>query len=135
MALFTWNDSYSVNIREIDDQHKILVKLINDLHDAMKVGKGKEVMGTTIKELVDYTAYHFDHEEKLFTSNGYPESSQHKAIHEKLIAEVKTLQKNYESGNTVISMEVMNFLKDWLSGHIMGTDKKYSSFLNAKGIV
>lgn len=134
MALFSWDNSYSVNIREIDEQHKVLIKLINNLHDSMKVGKGKEALGPILNELVDYTVYHFGHEEKLFTDNGYPESSQHKAVHAKLVEQVKAIKKDYESGNAVMTIEVMHFLKDWLSGHIMGTDKKYSSFLNAKGI-
>ena len=134
MALFNWNASYSVNVRELDEQHKVLIKLINELHDAMKVGKGKEALGPVLKELVDYTVYHFGHEEKLFSGNGFPDSKQHKEIHAKLVEQVRDIQRNYESGNTVLTMEVMNFLKEWLSGHIMGTDKKYSSYLNAKGI-
>ncbi len=134
MALFNWNAQYSVNVKEIDDQHKVLIKLINDLHDAMKAGKGKDILGTILNELVQYTVKHFSYEENLFESKGYPDSKAHKEVHKKLIAQVTTLKNNFDNGNEVISMDVMNFLKEWLSGHIMGTDKKYSSHLNAQGV-
>ena len=134
MALFNWNDSYSVSIKAIDEQHKVLIGLINDLHDAMKIGKGKEVLGPILEELVNYTVYHFGHEERLFTSNGYPDSANHKATHVKLIQQVKDIKNDFDNGKTVLSMEVMNFLKDWLGNHIMGTDKKYVPFLTSKGI-
>jgi hemerythrin len=134
MALFTWSNEYSVNIKEIDEQHKVLIDLINELHDKMKVGKAKEVLGDILEKLIDYTVYHFNHEEKLFTSNGYPDSSIHKTVHIGLVQQVKDIKKNFEGGNVVLSMDVMNFLKGWLGNHILGTDKKYSSFLNSKGI-
>ncbi len=134
MPLLNWDNNYSVNIQEIDNQHQLLIKLINELHDAMKIGKGKEALGSILNELVNYTVYHFGYEEKLFSTYGYSESIQHKAAHDKLVEQVKQIQKEYESGKTVFTLEVMNFLKDWLSGHIVGTDKKYSSFLNSKGI-
>lgn len=134
MPLFNWNAQYSVNVKEIDEQHKKLVDIINELHDSMKVGKGKETLGTILNELVDYTIKHFSYEENLFSSKGYPESKDHKNVHAKLVNQVKALKSDFESGKAVMTMDVMNFLKDWLSEHIMGTDKKYSSFLNAQGI-
>lgn len=134
MALLSWNANYSVNVREIDDQHKNLVRLLNDLHDGMRVGKGKEILKPILDELVNYTVYHFNHEEKLFTSTGYPEIIKHKAEHTNLIQQVNRLKSDLESGKTVLTMEVMNFLKDWLNNHIVGSDKKYSSHLNSNGI-
>jgi len=134
LALFNWNDSYSVNIKDIDSQHNVLFGLINQLHDEMKVGKGKEILGKIIDELVEYTVYHFDFEEKLFTGHQYPDSAAHKKAHIVLIQQVKSLKENYDSGRTILTMEVMNFLKDWLGNHIQGTDKKYSSYLNGKGV-
>jgi hemerythrin len=134
MALFNWSNEYSVNIKEIDEQHKVLISLINELHDKMKVGKAKEVLGDILDKLIDYTVYHFKHEENLFASNGYPDSNIHKTVHVGLVQQVKEIKKNFEGGKVVLSMEVMNFLKGWLGNHILGTDKKYSSYLNSKGV-
>ncbi len=134
MALFSWDKSYSVNINSIDAQHKKLIDLINNLHDSMRQGKGKEVLGSIFNELASYTIYHFNHEEELFAKYDYAERNRHKAEHEKLIVQINELKNNYNKGSNVLTMEVMNFLKMWLSDHIMGSDRKYSSFLNQKGV-
>ena len=73
MALLSWNDTYSVKIRKFDDQHKKLIDLINQLHDSMLVGKGKDVMGEVMNSLVDYTKTHFTAEETLMRLHNYPD--------------------------------------------------------------
>ena len=134
MALFNWSNNYSVGVLEIDSQHKVLVGLINDLHDGMKQGKGKEALGGVLAELVRYTVYHFGFEEKILEGAKYPDLVEHKRTHKDLVAQVQKIKSDYEAGKTVLSMEVMSFLKDWLGNHILGTDKKYSSHLNSKGV-
>lgn len=134
MALISWNENYSVKIKDIDDQHKKLVDLINELHEAMKSGRGKEVIGKTLSELVKYTSHHFSFEEKLFTQHNYPEARTHTKTHQDLIDQLNEFISKYESGQSTLSIELMNFLRDWLTNHIMGTDKKYTAFLNSKGI-
>lgn len=134
MALMTWSDSLSVNIKEIDEQHQKLVGMINDLHDAMKVGKGSDVTGTILTGLVQYVAVHFAAEEKLMKAHSYPEFLKHKAEHENLTKQAMELQKQFNEGKPVLTVELMNFLKNWLTTHIQGTDKKYGPFLNGKGI-
>jgi hemerythrin len=123
-----------VNIKEIDLQHQKLVELINNLHDGMKAGKGKEILGEILSELVNYTSFHFAFEEKLLEKYVYPETIAHKRQHSDLVGQVLAYKESYESGKTVLSIEIMNFLKDWLTTHITGTDKKYSTFLNSKGV-
>ncbi|AFN73859.1 Hemerythrin HHE cation binding region [Melioribacter roseus P3M-2] len=134
MPLFRWTDSYSVNIKSIDEQHKKLLDIINELHEAMKAGKGKEALNKIFNELVDYTRTHFSFEEKLMEKYGYSESALHKQTHQNLIKQLNELKENYEKGNTNLSINVMNFLQDWLIGHIQGSDKKYTAHLNAKGV-
>lgn len=134
MPLFQWTPDLSVNIKEIDTQHKKLIDLINLLHDSMKTGKGKDVMGKVLKELTDYTVYHFNTEEKLFEKHGYPEYLQHKRMHDDLTKQVKDIKSRFEAGQVTITVEVMSFLKDWLNNHIRQSDKKYSAFLNSKGV-
>jgi len=134
MTLITWSDNYSVKVKEIDNQHKKLADLINQLHDAMKEGKGKEIIGNVLNELVNYTVYHFGYEEKLFDKYGYPEAKIHAREHNDLVEKVKLYVKDYQSGKGVLTLEIMNFLRGWLMNHIGDTDKKYSSFFIAKGL-
>ncbi len=134
MALMTWDDSFSVGVKRIDDQHKKLVGMINDLNEAMRQGKGKDVIGKIITGLVEYTVTHFSLEERLFTQVGYADAPAHKKTHEAFVAKVTKFKKDFESGRIAMSVEVMNFLSDWLKTHIKGTDKQYSSLFIEKGI-
>ncbi len=135
MAFMNWSDEFSVNVKEIDDQHRKLVELINKLHTAMAERKGKEVLGGIIKELMDYTAYHFSTEEKYFEMYNYPEKLAHIQEHNDFVRKVQEFQKGFEAGKILLSVDIMNFLTDWLRRHILGSDKKYGPFFNEKGLV
>jgi hemerythrin len=135
MALITWSDTLSVSIKEIDEQHKKLVTMVNELHSAMGAGKGKEMMGPILSGLVDYTKTHFATEEKYMQKYGYPKYLLHKSEHDNLTKQVIDLNTQYQAGKAVVTVTIMNFLKDWLTKHIQETDKMYSPFLNAKGVV
>ncbi len=132
--LMRWDSSLQLGIGQIDDQHKQLVTMINDLHRAMKQRQTMAVMSGILERLVSYTVYHFGNEEKLFQKHGYPEYDQHKKIHETLVGKVVEFKGKIDRGDSTISMELMDFLKDWLVSHIKGTDKKYVPFLLEKGV-
>jgi hemerythrin len=134
VSLLNWSDSYSVNVRELDTQHKKLIELINELHDGMKLGKGKEASGKVLNELVTYTGFHFKSEEKLFEKYGFPETIKHKRQHDDLVEQVMTFKKSFDEGHGVVTVDLMVFLKNWLTNHILNTDKNYSQFLNSKGV-
>ena len=135
MASLSWNDNYSVNIREIDDQHKRLLALVGNLHTAMLQGQGKQALGKILDGVVAYAASHFAAEERLMKAHGYPEFDEHRQIHARMTQKVLDIQKQYHQGQVNITLDTMKFLEDWVTKHIMGTDKKYGPFLNSKGVV
>ncbi len=135
MPLVVWSEKLSVGVPSIDNQHKKLVTLLNQLHDGMMNGKGKEVVGPVLRGLIDYTASHFKYEEQLFDKTTYPEAARHKKEHDDLVKRVLEIQQKYEqSGPGILTIQVMNFLKDWLTNHILGSDMRYSDHLIAKGV-
>ncbi|MRR34747.1 bacteriohemerythrin [bacterium] len=134
MALITWSDSLSVKVKQFDDQHKKLVDMANQLFDAMKTGKGSQVMGDILKQLISYTQTHFAAEERLMKQYGYPDFEAHKKEHNALVMQVVDLQKQFQEGKAVLTQNVMTFLRDWLTKHIQGDDKKYGIFFNGKGV-
>lgn len=134
MALIEWNEKYSVHIKEFDDHHRKLVQLINELHEAMRTGSGKEVLEKIINELVDYTSFHFSAEEKYLQKYEFPHFSRHKNEHVNFVAKVGEFQRNYSAGKVLLTMDINSFLKDWLLNHIMISDKEYSPFLNDLGV-
>jgi hemerythrin len=134
MPFMTWNDNMSVGIPSIDEQHKKLVGMLNELSDAMKVGKDKEVLGPILDGLINYTATHFKYEEDLFDKTRYPEAFVHKREHEALVKQVLDIQSKYKAGAFALSIEVGDFLKKWLTNQILGTDKKYGPHLTSNGV-
>jgi len=133
MPLIPWNDELSVGVNSLDEQHKQLVAMINELNDAFEKGKSDEILAKVFDELAVYTIEHFGYEEELFARYGYSESQAHKKAHEVLIKQVQDLRQKLNDGEFMISLEVMLFLKDWLTNHIMKTDKAYAPFLIEKG--
>jgi hemerythrin len=130
MALLTWTTEYSVEVEAIDKQHQKLFGMLNELHDAMKSGKGSQTAPRILKNLVNYACEHFALEEALMAKACYPDLLRHKAEHDKLTREVAKLMQELESGKTVLSMKLLQFLRSWLQDHIVGVDKKYTSYLS-----
>lgn len=134
MGTITWNDSFSVKVLAIDQQHKKLVDMINELTDAMRSGKGRDILNKIISGLILYTGTHFKTEEKYFDQFDYPEAEIHKKEHEAFVLKVLEFKKGFEKGDLNLTVEIMDFLSDWLQNHIKGSDKKYSQFFNDHGL-
>jgi len=129
MELIKWTDQYSVGIKEIDNQHKGLVIIINELFSYMSEGKAKENLNEIFDHLTEYIKKHFFVEETMLVKYAYPDYDQHKVEHSKFIQKLNDLKSEFKSGKITISLEILNFLKDWLLNHIQHTDKKYSAFI------
>ena len=135
MALITWLATYSVNLPPIDEQHKRLFDLLNRLRDEIAVKKsGPEAIGTALDELIQYTKTHFELEERFLASMQYPEIAQHKAKHDALTKRVMDLQQGFSAGKTTVAAELMNFMRFWLTNHILRTDKRYAAFLRGERV-
>ena len=127
--MFEWKPEYSVQIAEIDAQHQRLFALAAELHAALSQGKGYSVLESCLAALLDYTKVHFATEEQFMSRYHYPQAQEHKAEHDKLTAQVVTLQRRFRGGETTISLSVMIFLKNWLEHHIVGSDQQYSAYI------
>ncbi|MBF0152241.1 MAG: bacteriohemerythrin [Magnetococcales bacterium] len=133
--LMPWTDKLSVNIEEMDQQHRRLVDLVNQIYVAVRAGEIERGLKTILPELVNYTVKHFQDEEALFEGHGFPDTPRHKQEHVKLVNRVGEFLKRLEKGGDRASaLELLGFLKSWLVEHIMGTDSQYGRYLNSKGI-
>jgi hemerythrin len=134
MAYFTWDDSYSVGVKEFDDHHKRLMELINQLHDAMRAGKAAQELGPVIDNLLQYTDFHFSAEEARLAALGYPALRKQKTEHEAFKVKVVDFRDKALKGQLGLSIEVSGFLKEWLTTHIKVEDKKYEAFCKSKNV-
>ena len=127
--LIEWSDQLSIGIQEIDEQHKILVNLLNQLHDAITHHHGSDTSKKIMDQLCEYTKIHFTVEESLLRILGYPEYDEHKAHHEQLLTQVKALRSKMDTEDHSISFELLHFLKKWLTIHILEEDSAYTEHL------
>lgn len=134
MPFFAWNEDYSVKVKEIDNQHKKLIDIINQLYDAFKSSTTEEKMGDILDQLVAYADYHFKTEEKYFNLYGYEHSWEHKQQHNSFVEKVKKLQRDFNNRKATVTYQLMNFLRNWLIDHIQHEDQKYSDLLVGKGV-
>jgi hemerythrin len=134
MPIMEWSDALSVNIKEIDDQHKKLIGMINTLHDSMRAGKGKQELEKTLKELAGYASTHFQLEEKYMQKFNFPGYLGHKGKHDAFVKKITDFERDFEANRLGLSLEVMKFLKDWLVDHIQGTDRGYSETFIRGGV-
>ncbi len=135
MALIDWDDSFSVHVKEIDGEHRKIVEMINELHDAMHRKRGKEALTGILHGLIDYAATHFKTEEKYFAEFGYPDAKMHESEHAEFAGKIAEFRKAFDAGKLGLSIDVMDYLDGWITNHIKVVDKKYSQFFNAKGLV
>ncbi len=131
MAFVAWNENLSVGIAQIDQQHRQLIDMINELHDAMCKGQGKNILKPLLARLFQYTQTHFTAEEALMQQAQYPKFAAHKAAHEKLVSQVRDLKQRFDAGEYLLSIDTMKFLQNWLTDHILGVDKQYVPCLTA----
>jgi len=129
-----WKDEYSVGVKSLDDDHRKLLDLINKLQTAVHYQTGDAFEKEALDEVIAYTKYHFEREEKLMEEAGYSDLDEHKKTHQSMIAKVDDFVKDYESKGHEVLEEVASYLKDWLIGHINGTDQEYSALLKEKGV-
>ncbi|NMP30620.1 bacteriohemerythrin [Thalassotalea sp. M1531] len=129
-----WKDSYSVGIESLDADHRKLLSLLNQFNTAYEYYMGESFERQSLKELIDYTHYHFEREEKMMEEAGYEDIEAHKKQHQAMIAEINVLDAKYAEHGHEAFAEISKYLTNWLLNHINGTDKQYSEVMIAKGL-
>lgn len=125
-----WNNSYLVGHKLVDFDHMTLVNITNELFHRVNQGFSDEEIAQTITCLIDYVEKHFEREEELFKNSDYPDVDKHLAMHEDIAKTVKDIATIYKTNPGAINInEVLEFLKKWLTNHIMKADVGYVKYL------
>lgn len=132
MAYIEWDDSLSVGDTIIDMQHRQLIGFINQLHDAMSHGQGQVVLDRILLGLTSYVSSHFAMEEYCFESTQYPDTYRHLQAHREFEAKVHEFRDGFDKGTVMLTLDVMDFLSEWLVGHIRDVDQGYKPFVADK---
>jgi hemerythrin len=134
MPIIHWTPDLSVGVNSLDTDHKVLINLINLLDDAIRAGEASTTISRVLDSLLDYTDYHFAREEALMRAANYPDIDSHVRCHGTLRVQVDDIRNRYRRNpESIHGREVLSFLKNWLTAHIMGRDKLYVACLQEAG--
>lgn len=134
MALIYWLPEYNTGIEIIDQQHHMLVDIINELHDIQAKGNDRQALLKVLGKIGLYATSHFAREEHLFETHGYPDADEHLQEHDYFEDMLFQFEDEFKAGRQDLTITTLNFLSDWLVNHINGTDQEYVPFLKAKGV-
>jgi hemerythrin len=137
MQKITWDNSLSVKIELIDEQHKMLIQRLNEMSEAIEQNRGIEKIMKTLGFMIDYTDFHFSTEEKHMTEQNYPAKAVHHDQHEEFKTVLNNLIEDFEEegATKALATSIDTFLVNWLINHIKGSDVEFGKFLNEIGFV
>jgi hemerythrin len=129
MALIEWRDDFSVGVPDVDHEHQELIRLINELHDAMSHDNSDVTVMDFLGEIYAHVAAHFALEEKIMRERNYDQYSDHKADHEALLDELRDIMDDYEE-NAFFSDDIFaNAVGSWFSDHFRNRDARLHKHL------
>ena len=129
MKELIWDKTLSVEVPEIDEDHRRLVDLFNILNRSVTQGDARNYIEAVLEELISCTVWHFKHEERLMLKYGFEGMLEHKSEHQELIECAKALRQRLHQESKAVSSEDVEFLERWLTGHILGTDMDLGAYL------
>lgn len=131
MPFISWSDKFSIGVKQIDDQHRKLFELVNNVYEHAHSDSAKDLINSSLNELIDYTDYHFKEEEAFMVSNEYIRYEQHKMAHDNLRLQVVDFKSAISQGKGD-TKAFLKFLFDWLTKHIMDQDKKIGKYMEQR---
>ncbi len=125
--MIEWKEQYSVGNRELDEQHKRIIEIINQMSSELAKNHADEhqIFITIIDQLLDYTQYHFTTEELLMRESAFTGLSSHIKVHTSLVENLLLKKERIVKKEFITAMEMVVFLEEWLIDHILGEDMKY----------
>ena len=132
VQIANWSPEYLVHNVEIDRQNQIFFNLAKRLHEAMLLGKGKEIIGTILAQMKTHASDYRTYEESLMEAVHYPEFQAHVQQHEELERKTRLLFERFERGETTMTIELALFLSSWIEQHIMTDDRQLAEYLSTK---
>jgi hemerythrin-like metal-binding protein len=133
MDKIEWNDEFSVGVKALDIQHEKIIRMFNELVDNAYANAGSEIVSRLLTEMVDYASAHFKYEEQLLRGHAYPDLLQHKNGHMQFRRQAAELCLAASQQDEKIVHDLLNFLRDWWTDHILIEDRKYVALLSGFG--
>jgi hemerythrin len=135
MSLFSWSKKFSVNVDELDNQHRQLLGYLNELYDAVTRQQGEWCIGKLLDSLQSYAQEHFAEEEWLLEAVEFPELELQKKQHRYFTVEIARMKAAVSEQHELPPQSVLYFLRSWFLNHIFEEDKKYGELFGGEGVL
>lgn len=132
--MFQWDESYSVKVEAIDEQHKQLFDAVQRFSEAAENEEASSEFQRLLDFLINYSRHHFAEEEKYFEAFAYEHAESHAQQHRAFIDIVQSYRRRFEADELIVPQEVTRFLKNWLTEHVMSSDQRYVACFRANGL-
>ena len=139
VVFWKWDDCYLTNVRRLDDDHRKLIDIMNELYSSVleceTLHTENKLTHQVLQELIAYGDEHFKAEEELMRQYDYPGYPEHKEAHEQFRIRIAELVRQYQQGEVALSFPVFVFVKEWIEEHVLKMDHLYGPYLNDKGVM
>jgi hemerythrin len=132
MSVTEWNYTISLEVERVAENRRRLTELLDKAYDEFSSGTSVEKLDSSLNELTEYAACHFAIEQALMEKGSYPGLAQHREEHERFLLRIIDMHYEFPCMHRDVSLEVLSFLKEWLSNHFTRTDAAYCLFFAAK---
>lgn len=132
--LVTWTHASSVGVRAMDNEHSIMIDVMNELHSVLAHGAEREQAKELLSKLIEITGIHFWNEEQLMERYGFPGLAEHRTEHQHLLQQLKEFAHRRQHGKEVQLSGFLCFMHNWFINHVEGLDKQYGPWLNKHGV-
>jgi hemerythrin len=133
MQFLEWKETYEIGVKEIDIQHRGLFDIISKLSTTNRYDTEGKYFFATLNRLLEYAKIHFATEERYMLEAQYPKLADHQKEHAQFVVDVLNLAKGLSKKEPDIERKILDFLKNWYTAHIIGTDRDYQQTLIEKG--
>jgi hemerythrin-like metal-binding protein len=134
MQLITWKEQFKIGVREIDEQHRHLLDIINQIIASIEKKNEWQTTSSIIDSLINYAYNHFATEERYMLENKYPELVWHVGLHLEFIRKVFAMSEEVTLKGVELQREMLSYVTSWYTNHVLGVDRKYMQYLAKKGI-
>lgn len=134
MGKIQWSDELGMGVKELDEQHRELIRIVNELIEAAAAKRGGAVIEDIVKQLREYSVVHFRAEEDFMASIDYPGRSAQVQAHADLKREVKEFQRRIYERTEISAREVLEFMKGWLLNHVLTYDRELAKFVAEQSV-
>lgn len=134
MTTLSWQDQFNINVAQIDEQHRQMLTLAIELHDAVSNGHSPDALVHRLDALTEFTRMHFSFEESMMEKHAYPGLEAHKQEHANLLQHLNLFRQGVASGRLLQLSPSVDIAEDWVLAHVAGSDRELGEFLNHKKV-